>query len=98
MELGSQAEGFRNTPGIWRNALRLLRPNDGAQDRRFTPRIDLRNDHFVGIFLPQTSFRQAVYYPTPSAFSLRCSAERSMPTNSAVREILPEKRLIWAIR
>jgi hypothetical protein len=36
--------------------------------------------------------------PTPSAFSFRCSAERSMPTNSAVREILPEKRLIWAIR
>jgi predicted component of type VI protein secretion system len=36
--------------------------------------------------------------PTPSALSLRCSAERSMPTNSAVREILPEKRLIWAIR
>ena len=37
-------------------------------------------------------------YPTPSAFSLRCSAERSMPTNSAVREMLPEKRLICAIR
>ena len=37
-------------------------------------------------------------HPTPSALSLRCSAERSMPTNSAVREILPEKRLIWAIR
>jgi hypothetical protein len=37
-------------------------------------------------------------YPTPSAFSLRCSAERSMPTNSAVREMFPEKRLIWAIR
>ena len=36
--------------------------------------------------------------PTPSAFNFRCNAERSMPTNSAVREILPEKRLIWAIR
>ena len=36
--------------------------------------------------------------PTPRALSLRCSAERSMPTNSAVREILPEKRLIWAIK
>ena len=36
--------------------------------------------------------------PTPSAFSFRCSAERSIPTNSAVREMLPEKRLIWAIR
>src|SRR5262245_42711083 len=33
---------------------------------------------------------------TPSARSLRCSAERSMPTNSAVREILPPKRLICA--
>src|SRR5579862_2319147 len=29
---------------------------------------------------------------TPSDFSLRCSAERSMPTNAAVREILPPKR------
>jgi hypothetical protein len=37
-------------------------------------------------------------YPTPSALSLRCKADRSMPTNSAVREILPENRLIWAIR
>src|SRR4029450_3893041 len=36
--------------------------------------------------------------PTPSAFSLRCSAERSMPTNSAVREILPEKRMFWEIK
>src|SRR6476646_7763948 len=35
---------------------------------------------------------------TPSALSLRCSAERSMPTNSAVREMLPPKRLIWASR
>src|SRR5215472_8942877 len=35
---------------------------------------------------------------TPSARSLRCSAERSMPTNSAVREILPPKRLICASR
>jgi hypothetical protein len=35
--------------------------------------------------------RSLRYCPTPSAFSLRCNAERSMPTNSAVREILPEK-------
>src|SRR2546423_6411825 len=35
---------------------------------------------------------------TPSALSLRCSAERSMPTNSAVREMLPPKRLICASR
>src|SRR6478735_6281963 len=34
----------------------------------------------------------------PSALSLRCSAERSMPTNSAVREMLPPNRLIWATR
>src|SRR5215218_5295185 len=33
--------------------------------------------------------------PRPSAFSLRCSAERSMPMNEAVREMLPEKRRIW---
>ena len=38
----------------------------------------------------------ASVYPIPSALSLRCSAERSMPTNSAVREILPPKRLICA--
>jgi hypothetical protein len=35
---------------------------------------------------------------TPSDFSLRCSAERSMPTKLAVRLILPPKRLICAIR
>src|SRR5262249_56267681 len=35
---------------------------------------------------------------TPRARSLRCKAERSMPTNSAVREILPPKRLICASR
>jgi len=29
---------------------------------------------------------------------LRCSAERSMPMKAAVREMLPPKRLIWAIR
>ena len=43
-------------------------------------------------------FYGRVIQPTPSALSLRCSAERSMPTNSAVREMLPEKRLICAIR
>jgi hypothetical protein len=41
---------------------------------------------------------QAGIQPTPRALSLRCRAERSMPTNSAVREILPENRLIWAIK
>ena len=35
---------------------------------------------------------------TPSDFSLRCSAERSMPMNAAVREMLPPKRLICASR
>src|SRR5271165_5900474 len=34
----------------------------------------------------------------PNALSFRCSAERSMPTNSAVREMLPPNRLIWARR
>jgi len=42
--------------------------------------------------------RRVGVQPTPSALSLRCNAERSMPTNSAVREMLPEKRLIWAIK
>src|SRR5208282_1226068 len=36
--------------------------------------------------------------PNPSDFSLRCRAERSMPMNAAVREILPPKRMIWASR
>src|ERR1700693_5127699 len=35
---------------------------------------------------------------TPRARSLRCSADRSIPTNSAVREMLPPKRLTWARR
>src|SRR5215469_5499003 len=30
---------------------------------------------------------------TPSDFSFRCSAERSMPTKAAVREMLPPKRV-----
>src|SRR6266478_2796997 len=33
---------------------------------------------------------------TPSDLSLRCSAERSMPTKAAVREMLPPKRVTWA--
>src|SRR5262249_24979162 len=36
--------------------------------------------------------------PTPSDFSLRWSADPSIPTTSAVREILPPKRLICAPR
>jgi hypothetical protein len=36
--------------------------------------------------------------PTPKVRSLRWRAERSMPTNSAVFEMLPPKRLIWATR
>src|SRR5579863_3317089 len=36
--------------------------------------------------------------PTPSDLSLRCSADRSMPTNAAVREMLPPKRVTWAMR
>ena len=29
---------------------------------------------------------------------MRCSAERSIPMNEAVREMLPEKRRIWILR
>ena len=49
----------------------------------------------------RSSRRQARPSPLQSIasdFSLRCSAERSMPMNSAVREILPPKRLICATR
>src|SRR5215216_428253 len=35
---------------------------------------------------------------TPSDLSLRCSAERSMPTKAAVREMLPPNRVTWASR
>jgi hypothetical protein len=47
-------------------------------------------------FLP--AGRRRASYSMPSDFSLRCSAERSMPMNSAVREMLPPNRLIWATR
>jgi hypothetical protein len=33
-------------------------------------------------------------YSTPRDLSFRCSAERSMPMNSAVRDMLPPNRLI----
>src|SRR5205085_5674790 len=36
--------------------------------------------------------------PMPRAFSFRWSADRSMPMNDAVREMLPEKRRIWILR
>src|SRR5438105_6195599 len=36
--------------------------------------------------------------PIPRAFSFRCKAERSIPMNDAVREMLPEKRRIWILR
>ena len=36
--------------------------------------------------------------PTPSDLILRCRAERSMPMKAAVRETLPSKRLICAMR
>src|SRR5438270_167173 len=38
------------------------------------------------------------FSPIPSAFNFLCNAERSMPMNEAVREMLPEKRLIWILR
>src|SRR3546814_10604912 len=34
----------------------------------------------------------------PKSFSLRCRADRSIPMKAAVRERLPEKRLIWIRR
>ena len=34
------------------------------------------------------------FSPIPSAFNFLCNAERSMPMNEAVREMLPEKRRI----
>jgi hypothetical protein len=37
---------------------------------------------------------EARRYSIPRDFSLRCSAERSMPMNSAVRDMFPPNRLI----
>ncbi len=46
------------------------------------------------ILLHQLSFPSVM----PSSLSLRCKADRSMPMNVAVRDMLPEKRLIWMRR
>ena len=46
------------------------------------------------IEIAPASARAADGHSTLSDLSLRCSAERSMPMNSAVREMLPPKRLI----
>src|ERR1044071_7951327 len=45
-------------------------------------------------FLPCYS-SSSRFSPMPRAFSFRCSAERSMPMNDAVREMLPENLRIW---
>jgi hypothetical protein len=37
---------------------------------------------------------QRLCYSTPRDLSFRCSAERSMPMNSAVRDMFPPNRLI----
>src|SRR5437764_15388967 len=38
------------------------------------------------------------FSPIPNALSFLCNADRSMPMNEAVREMLPEKRRIWILR
>jgi hypothetical protein len=38
--------------------------------------------------------RASACYSTPRDLSFRCSAERSMPMNSAVRDMFPPNRLI----
>ncbi len=48
---------------------------------------DTRHEQFLLFWIRQ--FR---------GISFAVQAERSIPTNSAVREILPLKRLIWAVR
>ena len=62
--------------------------------------VHIGNSRHVGLFYGRCGrkVRGSGRPQTPSDFSLRCSAERSMPTNSAVREMLPPKRLIWATR
>ena len=49
------------------------------------------------LFWPQLSFCESYFQSTEA--TLACDeAERSMPTNSAVREMLPPNRLIWATK
>ena len=51
------------------------------------------NFHYI---LPMTATCPHISPSTPSDFSLRCSAERSIPTKTAIRETLPPNRLSWA--
>src|SRR5262245_32530389 len=71
----------------------VLDMDDGVTVRHVTA-IDVGDARHVGGLVPAGSVDQSM----PSALSFRCRAERSMPTNSAVREILPPKRLICARR
>src|SRR5436190_23505653 len=52
----------------------------------------------VGVAAHSTSSSSPARAATPRDLSLRCRAERSMPMKLAVREILPPKRRIWALR
>ena len=50
-----------------------------------------------GVFPPpphRAILGPAFHYSTPRDFNFRCSADRSMPMNSAVRDMLPPNRLI----
>src|SRR5688572_11938785 len=71
------------------NGHRGLRPADRIEE------LILQAQHFVSHFYDNSSSRLS---PSPSALSFRCRAERSMPMNEAVREMLPEKRRIWILR
>jgi hypothetical protein len=87
------------------NASRMLSTNltrlscIGGHSSTVSGTVDKRW-HGSGITVPYSclQFGKLCIDPTPSDFSLRWSAERSMPMKAAVRLMLPPKRLICAIR
>ena len=69
------------------NRDRQLRPPDAVEE------MVLEAQGFAAMMTGRL-FLALPLVANPSAFNFRCSAERSMPMNDAVREMLPEKRRI----
>ena len=66
---------------------RRLRPPNAVEKQFLKARLSRGYDCF-------SYSSPSRFSPIPKALSLRCSAERSIPMNVAVREMLPEKRRI----
>src|SRR6476659_3194454 len=88
--------------GICKLQAAILDVNAGAAVRQITA-IDIRDAAGRRAAVPALSCHalkpcSRPVGPTPSDLSLRCKAERSFPIKAAVREMLPPKRLICAMR